>query len=79
MKTIIAIALMVATFAHPAPPALTGKRRAEIAGAKMVQKVERKKTGKKGSTNEWETVRSFPLMFGPAKAALNKPKKETRP
>lgn len=63
MRVLIATVLLAACVSHAAPPALTGKRRAEIAGAKVVQKVERRRSGKKGSTNEWETARSFPLMF----------------
>jgi len=64
MKAIVLVMLVLSTsFAQTAQPALTGKRRAQITGAKLVQKVERKKSGKKGSTNEWETARSFPLMF----------------
>jgi hypothetical protein len=61
MRTIALILLALPLLA--APPALTGKRRADMAGSKVVEKVERKRTGKKGSTNEWESARSFLLMF----------------
>jgi hypothetical protein len=81
MKTIIAIAVMFSTIvqaAQPQQPALTGKRRAEFQGSKIIEKAERKKTGKKGATNEWESARSFPIMFA-RPTLIKKPKKETRP
>lgn len=60
---ILSMLVLSASGAQTSQPALTGKRRAEIAQNRVTQKVERKRTGKKGSTNEWETARSFPLMF----------------
>lgn len=60
---ILSMLVLSASGAQTSQPALTGKRRAEIVGAKLIEKAERKKSGKKGSTNEWENARSFPLMF----------------
>lgn len=61
MKSTLIIMLALPLLA--APPALTGKRRAALAGSKVIEKAERAKSGKKGATNEWETARTFPLMF----------------
>lgn len=61
MKSALIILLALPLLA--APPTLTGKRRATITGAKVIEKAERAKSGKKGATNEWETARTFPLMF----------------
>lgn len=72
MRIVLLLLLAFAAHAAPPAPALTGKRRAEIAQGKIVEKVERKKNGKKGSTNEWETARTFPLMFTPAKKGKKK-------
>jgi hypothetical protein len=64
MRLLFAILLTLLTFfSHSAQPELTGRRKAEISDKNLIEKVERKRSGKKGSTNEWQTARSFPLMF----------------